>query len=707
MYHFQCINIVKTNTRYTHRAYLPVTIWVYLCTVMMNTSTSKEARDQLFDEKALTILPKLPAHFGNQPSISGCLHNKTSIDILTEEKQPGILICFHEQEKSTTEHNFRPACVYIPAPKFDKLFILKIVSRENSVENLKLNLFQSISGQLLVLDKNFENEMNEKFSVCVLFLCVVNKMSNDEVATYNEVAGILKEKIASFASENLSNLTLEFENVIKRRKSPGIGFGPQRQKFRDIVCNQTLSSNDFQEKNIEDFIRKFDYQIPIEISSKEFKNPGAGEISLSDFYSVVYLYKIFFPGKDTNLETLPHFLNIRDNLLDKTDSSGNLLENFDGFFGEMNNFWVNFVSNVPKPVGLLIKSFNEKNINSILSQSIFNSKFEVDWLYCGHEMILMFEVGRTKNPTSPISTVFNKLEQVLNKLMPTMGMVLTILYNQLRSLSATNKNETFSQFAERIFKYVIFFPNMPSDIFVQLFADLNKQPIATADMKQLRRLIRNCGQEKLRNLLFLLHNDPHVPGAGVKTYYLNSEFEIIESEVQVSEIMQFKAEQTNDQNLITDYMSALLAFSCLIEKNLLSSPNYQSSNTSSNETRNSCNLTFFEQASKYGPNNARLKFLDVILSPQQQRILTENRRRVLIAGEPGSGKSALLLARAKKAAQDDNIHHVIFSTPAGKIEFKGFLSCFIKQPGNELLKQKFRFISFEDLASTDYFGKNW
>ena len=32
--HFKCINIVKTNTRYTHRAYLPVTIWVYFCTVM-------------------------------------------------------------------------------------------------------------------------------------------------------------------------------------------------------------------------------------------------------------------------------------------------------------------------------------------------------------------------------------------------------------------------------------------------------------------------------------------------------------------------------------------------------------------------------------------------------------------------------------------------------------------------------------------------
>ena len=40
MYHFQCINIVKTNTRYTHRAYLPVMIWVYLCIVMIKTEMS-------------------------------------------------------------------------------------------------------------------------------------------------------------------------------------------------------------------------------------------------------------------------------------------------------------------------------------------------------------------------------------------------------------------------------------------------------------------------------------------------------------------------------------------------------------------------------------------------------------------------------------------------------------------------------------------
>ena len=32
--HFKCFNIGKTNTRYTDRAYLPVTIWVDLCGVL-------------------------------------------------------------------------------------------------------------------------------------------------------------------------------------------------------------------------------------------------------------------------------------------------------------------------------------------------------------------------------------------------------------------------------------------------------------------------------------------------------------------------------------------------------------------------------------------------------------------------------------------------------------------------------------------------
>ena len=673
-------------------------------------STSRCEEEELFsgtNEKILLVLPKLPEHFGIDYSISSCISNKTSIDLLTEEKHFGILICFSEQENVEKGINFRPACVYIPEPMFDKMVFMKIIKLQNSNVNLEQNLYESISSQLMLFDANFENNIREKIPVCVLLVCVVNNLT--ETSTHGNLFDSLSEKITSFASENIGKLTVEVEKVFKKRKNSGIGFSGEKKRFREIVSKRTSLTNLTNNDHLKNFVEKFNKHLPIVISTKIFKHPGGGEMSLKDFSKVICLYKFYFPATETKLDTLPHFLRIRDNLLDKTDNSGNLVENYEGYLGEVNYFWVNFVSKIPDPAGLLIKAYNDKNINSILTQTVFNSNFDIDWLFCGHKMILAFEIGRTNNPLCPISSITNKFEQVLGKLMPTMFIVLTSLYKSVQTcfLSTYFNDETFWQFVKRRFKFVIYWPNISGEVFVQLFRDLKEAENSTGFKKHLKQLIQNSKPAMLQNLLILLHEDPKMPEIGTKTFNLDSNLEITEFETQVSEIMQCKIEQENVENSIMSYISALLAFSCLIEKDLLSAPDNQLLTTPNTSMTNNSGPTFFEKVSNKGPLNARLNFLDVILSPQQHRILAENRRRVLISGEPGSGKSALLFARAKQAARDDNIDHVIFSIPAGKSEFKIFVDCFINQPGNELLKQKFRFISFEDLANPDIFGKDW
>ncbi len=51
-------------------------------------------------------------------------------------------------------------------------------------------------------------------------------------------------------------------------------------------------------------------------------------------------------------------------------------------------------------------------------------------------------------------------------------------------------------------------------------------------------------------------------------------------------------------------------------------------------------------------------FLDVILSPQQKRILNTASPAVMIHGEPGSGKTLLLIQKAIEAAQGETIKTV-------------------------------------------------
>ena len=75
----------------------------------------------------------------------------------------------------------------------------------------------------------------------------------------------------------------------------------------------------------------------------------------------------------------------------------------------------------------------------------------------------------------------------------------------------------------------------------------------------------------------------------------------------------------------------------------------------------------------------RIPHPQLVLSPQQLRILEENKRRIYIVGEPGTGKTMLLLTKMFEAAKDPNVDHVLFFYPDAKSEFSKLLKKFVQE----------------------------
>ena len=661
-------------------------------------------------------MPRLPKQFVNDPAVLGCLSNKTSIDLLKEEKQSGVLICNGDnmQQQTSGGESCQRACIFIPSPDFDKIVLMKIVHPQKCLSDMRMTIYKSLASQLHVLDNNLENGLKgEVIPVIILLIIVMKEVAKEkiesEASSHSNIINWIRKEVLQFAIRHFANISVDLKHVCKNKKTLGIGIIAEKKKFQEILSCGTGLASKYECQILLNFVKRFDREITLEISTKRFKNLGGGDICLSQFHEVIYMFKLYFPGKDSALETLPDFLKIRDNLLDRTDGHGCLRDNYESFIGEIRDFWVNFVAKIPDPIGLLIKSYTDSKINSILDQVTFNCRFEIDWLYCGDELILAFEIGRTNNPTNPLCTIYNKFEQVLNKLMPTMFLVLTVLHKSIQKFSlVTETNQNFWLFVYKTFKFVLFLPNISSDVFTQIVSDLkNKEKLKKFPiLNRLKNVISKAASEKLENLLILTLDDPYTPNCRTKNFKIDQNLNLEESQKTVQDLIKHGHfnRQTNEQNSVIQYISGLLAFSCLIEKDLLPSEK-------ENWARNYVTPvpTFYEQKLNAitKTEDSKKELLDVILSPQQHRILQENRRRVLIVGEPGSGKSALLLARAKQAAQDNKIQHILFSTPAGKTEYRELVHSYVNKPGNELLKSKFCFISVEDLADSSKFGKNW
>ena len=74
----------------------------------------------------------------------------------------------------------------------------------------------------------------------------------------------------------------------------------------------------------------------------------------------------------------------------------------------------------------------------VVAEKAYNEKFEVDWLYCSEDKIVVIEVGRTIKLEEPSSAVRNKLHQALYTLIPKLQYVIWYLCEHVNKSSNAN-----------------------------------------------------------------------------------------------------------------------------------------------------------------------------------------------------------------------------------------------------------------------------
>ena len=575
---------------------------------------------------------------------------------------------------------FPLANLFIPTTEgsyIDRLIVNKKIDKfvNNTFERTKTSILSQVK-EIETSFKNLISELNEppgKIPIIFVFWSKVKTENDDQVKKLSkDIHNYFTTESQIELFEARADCVLMNDSVEVRRKT----------------LLQPVNCCSLPNPLLQMLILKAPSETRFKITRRIFNCAGSLRITLSNVENTLKLFKAYFPGIEDCLETLPNFNRICDNLLGKlsdcspTDAANNYL-------GEVKDFWEKVVSPLDSPNGLLIHGYEQHHLNQVLRQPC-NCFFEFDWLLVGNGSFTIFEVGRSANPSLPTSTVVNKLSD--DKSLQKMYMMQKIVYLILREISNLSDIE-LKHIAAKSVKLVIVFTNS-NRIAVQKSIGLKKKYLEKL------KIVKNC-----QVLIMTGENSNIVNNAGASTpslklFELGAELQLQESALSSDNL--FSIEVAHDLSggsegswKLIKYVAAILSFSYLLNLNTGSQPSCEL------DPPLNCpldiNERFMKQANNITPGTSHL---DIILSPQQHAILDENPDNIFLVAEPGTGKTAVLLAKAFYAALNDrDVEHVIISFPSEKTDFKEFIVNFSESQNipNDA-KKKLKFLTLEELS---------
>ena len=327
-----------------------------------------------------------------------------------------------------------------------------------------------------------------------------------------------------------------------------------------------------------------------------------------------------------------------------------------------------------------MRGYSKVHLEAVLNEP-FSHNFEIDWILCGKERIFGFEVGRSDNAADPKKAIERKLEGVLCRIFPKFQYILVSFLKNFRMTSTEIK-----KFSEDHFGFVIYFPNIPKSTINSFFNENNSSVTKT------KRLLSSMSQSVLSQIYVMANENEIFSSTVPNLYQFVCEEEIWGlklAHLAIGDIFGCKNDSTlmdplqlfyepsgkeiAETRIIHEvhYLSGLLTFGFLVKTFSIHNddPSRLTSSACSVETK-------------------RRTQSDLILSPQQRRILKENKRFLLLLGEPGCGKTSLLLARALDASEDPDIESIYFFIPETKSSFIRWIKKFIKESNSQALKDK-------------------
>ena len=613
-------------------------------------------------------------------------------------------------------------CVYCPNLRLDNLLLFKVVSSLNTA-SVGI-MMQSARDQIQGLAKFLSSSQSSKNLQAKFNFIVIWKVpKNSNVEQYSDeikasVGKIERELVSKFGKVSLTVTEVSMDKKESKFDEAEI------TKVKNLV--NIDSANGFESSQNEtllaQLILKASEKPTLCFTETEFNLHGSNENVKVDEKGMVTFMNFYFPSKTQKLITIPDIDHCKLNQLQYLNENSELISdpNLNVYKGELQLFWPELHKWFnDKPYGLLLHGLKNDILSRVMKRK-FPFVFEIDWLLSTEDYLIAFEVG-LKTSENPKSIIRNKLNQIFTKIIPTLKLLTwfaLVNYDNQAEKKINFILKNLDSFFYKHFRAVVFIGNVESE---ELKKNLHEMLLAPSNETGLEFESEDLSEDSLRAVYFAgapKNDDNHF--LQIRRESTLEKLVVVETEVKkVVELLKPLDVKTmesveassqsianeNTRNILNYVLAAYtLCFfvdedgSCKlkpaqtevkdIDVRFSVAPKKQK--IEKNETKPNRNKTenILEISRK----------LTVLVSRQQLSILREDPKFLIIRGEPGSGKTVLLLAKAKQAAMSPDVHKIYFYIPSPKLKLKSFVMEFVeKHSEDKRFTERFEILDDENL----------
>ena len=657
----------------------------------------RELRVQLADD--LFLLPSPPQELlSKNAMLKTILGHGRTIQILMNSNKNGLIVRRQPDELSHLYCNgAAQGCIYIPAPNLSKVIIIKNAFNvfddgflDKLIEPLSCQL-QCIQKILSTIKSKKQVEPRNKLKIEVLV--PVRRMKQKEAeknqAKAEKQRTALFEKNKKIIEDNFrrdnkfQNLQINsylFDDNQLDGKLPDSAESTQKQPDQLV-----LELCSFYKENL-------DQEEVYEMTKEEQKFESRQTSSFQNIEMVGWLFDKYFPDRHKQWATIPHINQFGDS---KLYSEGNDHESR-VYTGEVDKFTEVFGKIAKHSTGIFVREFAKEHLEAILDTNKLKPEiFEIDWLYLGAQKLVAFEIGQSENPDNPISAIDNKIKQSLTRTVPHMQLILYSIFQwYCQNGPGDPMLSNFEQVLE-LFQCIVYITNVPFEKFklrIDEFTEFAEEQrragkVPTKRMKkssnELFQLLTNNKQQLSRFVKFLFVEETSKTGPQLNLVWINENFEIKSADYSVENLFQFDKKAAENEFL--KYASALISFSALSAIKL-------DDTIKRDDTPLDLDRKYMNASKNY--TNKNKDTCDsaanrLILSPQQHGILSNKKKKyLLITGQPGTGKSTLLLAKSEQMALDETVKKIFFLYGRSRRLYGKYIKKCIDKNGSNELKAK-------------------
>ena len=336
--------------------------------------------------------------------------------------------------------------------------------------------------------------------------------------------------------------------------------------------------------------------------------------------------------------------------------------------------------------GVLISDFDNHHLMKLLNiPDCFNFDFEVDWILCTVQYLVAFQISLSTLSGSLQTTIVNKLEQVLEITIPKLKLALFVI------LDGYNNPSIYEEFIRQHLKTVIYIPNADQKEISSVLSDLNscffKDKVPEC-MKKFKRMFDAAMKNGYMSYVQLLIH-PEFNKTPV-LFSLKQDMTLELLDLTVFDLFCCNRKVASEKFPNLEMIASLFCISCIMidETCLKTEP-----------------VDIEERLRQYKPPQNEKKKLDAvkpkyelnqILSLQQCNVLNSTEKFIGLIGEPGSGKTSVMLEKVLFECRDDSTELVFFVIPECKHPFRKYVENFLDDNMDENHRKKVKIVLVDE-----------